>query len=54
VIVAEEELHAFFHVPLVVDHHPSIYRGCRVSIALNNLCLALLLRNSLLGKTNLS
>jgi hypothetical protein len=54
VIVVEEELHNFLLFFLVVDHNPSVFGGCRDSIALNDLCLVLLLRNSLSSKKSLS
>jgi hypothetical protein len=53
VIIAEVELHAVLLVLLVVDHYTNICRDCRASIALNNLCCALLFGNSLLDKIRL-
>jgi hypothetical protein len=37
VIIAEEDLHAFLHVLLDVDHHPYVCRGCYALVTLNKL-----------------
>jgi hypothetical protein len=50
VIVAEEELHNFLFFLMNVEHNASISGGYRSSVALNDLCLALLLGNSLLSE----
>jgi hypothetical protein len=54
VIVADEELHKFWLFLISVEHNASICGGCRGFVALNDLCLTLLLGDSLLGKIGLS
>ena len=38
IIVAEEELHALFLVPLDVDHNASVCGGCSILVVLNVPC----------------
>jgi hypothetical protein len=53
VVVAEEELHHLRPFLVSVLHNASICGGCRGFAALNNLSLALLLSDSLLGEAGL-
>jgi hypothetical protein len=53
VVVAEEELHYLWPFLVRILHNASVCGGCRGFPALNNLGLALLLGDSLLGKANL-
>jgi hypothetical protein len=53
VVVAEEELHYLRPFLVSVLHNANVCRGCRGFVALNNLGLALLLGDSLLGEAGL-
>jgi hypothetical protein len=53
VIVAEEEMHNFLLFLMNMEYNASVCGGCCGFVALNDLCLVLLLDNSLLGEGGL-